>query len=428
MRKNGNIEADRDSTPQRLCVLDSVRGVAALIVVIHHCLLTLPAFSDYFFSTWRTSASGVFQTIMFDTPGRVLWAGFEAVTLFYVLSGLVLALPWIQGRPPRYDTFAIKRICRIYLPYLVTMAIASALAAACSSSMNIAGMSRWFSQWGWSNNITGVVLLDAAVMGGAYNFINGAVHSLIWELRVSVIFPLLVWPIVRWRLRGAAVVMTVLVGIFAVARRLEYGSFAPAGANPGSGVLANVGFIAYYATFFVLGIVIALNLTPLRRWMTALRGPARAGLLATGLGIMMTHWTRMNLVQALVVGIGASIVLIAALSPGRIERVLSLQPLRWLGKISYALYLIHLPLLLVSVVALHGILPHAVILILVPFVSIALAWLFNEWVIEPSVKLGNTLARMWLSAFAPVKQGEPLFESSLTGSVADSPDVVNQRR
>ena len=111
--------------------------------------------------------------------------------------------------------------------------------------MNIAGMSRWFSQWGWSTNITGAVLLDAAVMGGAYNFINGAVHSLNWELRVSLIFPLLIWPIVRWRLRGAAVVMTVLVVIFAVARRLEYGSFAPAGANPGSGVLANIGSTAY---------------------------------------------------------------------------------------------------------------------------------------------------------------------------------------
>jgi peptidoglycan/LPS O-acetylase OafA/YrhL len=119
---------------------------------------------------------------------------------------------------------------------------------------------------------------------------------------------------------------------------------------------------------------------------------------------MITHWTRMNLIQAVVVGIGASLVLIVALSPGRIERVLSLKPLRWLGKMSYALYLVHLPLLLVSVVALHGILPHAVILILVPFAAMGLAWIFNEWVIEPSVKLGQALTRTRLAASPPVKR------------------------
>jgi peptidoglycan/LPS O-acetylase OafA/YrhL len=265
-------------------------------------------------------------------------------------------------------------------------------------------MSRWFSEWGWSMPITDAVVLDTILMGGVYNFINGAVHSLNWELRVSLIFPLLAYPIVRWRLRGAAVVMIVLLVIFAVARRLEYGSFAPNGAHPGTGILANIGFTAYYAAFFVLGIVIAINLAPLRRWMTALPGTARAGLLAAGLGIMITHWTRMNLIQAVVVGIGASLVLIVALSPGRIERVLSLKPLRWLGKMSYALYLVHLPLLLVSVVALHGILPHAVILILVPFAAMGLAWIFNEWVIEPSVKLGQALTRTRLAASPPVKR------------------------
>lgn len=77
-----DVEAISHGRPQRLEVLDSVRGVAAFVVVIHHCLLLLPAFSDYFFSTWRTSATSLFQAILFYTPARIVWDGYEAVTLF----------------------------------------------------------------------------------------------------------------------------------------------------------------------------------------------------------------------------------------------------------------------------------------------------------------------------------------------------------
>ncbi len=43
---------------QRLTVLDSVRGIAAMVVVVHHCLLTQPAFSDYFTRATLTKPTG----------------------------------------------------------------------------------------------------------------------------------------------------------------------------------------------------------------------------------------------------------------------------------------------------------------------------------------------------------------------------------
>ena len=88
----GERVSGASSVSGRLEVLDSVRGLAAFVVVIHHCLLTIPSFSNYFFSGWRATPSNGFEWLMFDTPARLLWAGYEAVTLFYVLSGLVLAL------------------------------------------------------------------------------------------------------------------------------------------------------------------------------------------------------------------------------------------------------------------------------------------------------------------------------------------------
>ena len=40
----------------RIAALDSVRGMAAFIVVIHHCFLTRAVYSDFFFTQWKTTA------------------------------------------------------------------------------------------------------------------------------------------------------------------------------------------------------------------------------------------------------------------------------------------------------------------------------------------------------------------------------------
>lgn len=70
--------------PNRLVVFDSIRGVSAFLVVIDHCLLTQPAFSDYFFSNWKIETGTTTERLFFDTPLRLVWGGTEAVTLFYV--------------------------------------------------------------------------------------------------------------------------------------------------------------------------------------------------------------------------------------------------------------------------------------------------------------------------------------------------------
>ena len=100
-----------DEQPGRhVSSLDGLRGLAALVVVVHHCLLTQPAFSDFFFSKWTTQPRTAVQGALFETPARLVWAGYEAVILFYVLSGLVLALPWLEGRAPDYRAYLVTRV------------------------------------------------------------------------------------------------------------------------------------------------------------------------------------------------------------------------------------------------------------------------------------------------------------------------------
>ena len=408
-RTAADLAAIGRGQPHRLVVLDSLRGIAAFIVVIHHCLLTQPAFSDFFFSIWRTPAASPTQYLLFHTPARIVWDGFEAVTFFYVLSGLVLMLPWAEHRPPTYATFCIKRICRIYLPYCAAIAIAVVPNMLLRHRTDIAEASEWVRTMTWSNPVTPAVLVDHFLMMGQYNTVNGVIHSLVWEMRVSLLFPFLMLPLARWRLRGALAVAAGLLG-FMVAMQLLVaqpgGGFAPVHAESGLSLLGKLLLeaqkTAYYAEFFVIGAALALYLGPIRQLLTRMPPSLRFALLIIGLLIFQGHWTTMRQAQAVFVALGSALVIAVALSPGAIERALLLRPLVFLGQISYSLYLVHVPLLLAAVSLLHEFVSIPLILLCIPPVSIALGWLFHLAIAEPSIALGQRLiGRLGRSAHRP---------------------------
>src|SRR5207247_10638827 len=65
-----------------------------------------------------------------------------------------------------------------------------------------------------------------------------------------------------------------------------------------------------------------------------------------GLLLAMTLGPLLFVGPLVVFGAGAGILIVAALEPGsRERRILSFPPLVWLGRISYSLYLWHLPVL-----------------------------------------------------------------------------------
>lgn len=396
---DGASTAHGQGRSPRLATLDSIRGVAALVVVVHHCLLTQPAFSDFFFSNWRTPATGTVEFMLFHTPLRIVWDGYEAVTLFYVLSGLVLALPWIEGRPPTYRTYAIKRVCRIYLPYCAIIVVAAGLNSLLRPVTEVPGLSAWVNTMTWSTPVTPWSLMDHALMIGHYMTINGAVHSLIWEMRVSLLFPLLMLPLIRWRAWGAVASVVGLAGLvvgiqFALASSGGGDSMLHSATDVGAmGELAlEVRRTAYYAIFFVLGALLTLYLTAIRRWLARTAPYGGVACLVAGLFVIQAHWTQVRQAQEMFVALGSALVIIGALAPGSIETALSHRSLRFLGRISYSLYLVHVPLILASVLLLDGVLPIGVVLVCVPPVAIILGWLFHETVAEPCVRLGQRLA------------------------------------
>jgi peptidoglycan/LPS O-acetylase OafA/YrhL len=76
-------------------------------------LLTFPAFAEV---QYGAPAQGLLITALSYTPLHLVWAGPEAVLVFFVLSGLVLSAA-TQGRSDfRWSAYYPSRLMRLYLP------------------------------------------------------------------------------------------------------------------------------------------------------------------------------------------------------------------------------------------------------------------------------------------------------------------------
>ena len=92
----------------RFASLDSLRGIAALGVVITHVL-------QYGFPALALN----------HTPLRMLVNGRCFVIFFFVLSGFVLSIGLLRTDGMReYPLYLLRRFARIYLPYLAAGLIA----------------------------------------------------------------------------------------------------------------------------------------------------------------------------------------------------------------------------------------------------------------------------------------------------------------
>jgi peptidoglycan/LPS O-acetylase OafA/YrhL len=385
----------------RIAALDSVRGIAAFIVVIHHCFLTRAVYSDFFFTQWKTPADGLVSWIFLYTPARIVWAGYEAVTLFYVLSGLVLALPWVEGRPVEYRMYAIRRMCRLYIPYVVGIVAAGVLNIVLLQHAHVNGASQWVNSMTWTNPVTPFVMFDHFAIIGHHATINGVTHTLIWEIRVSLLFPLIIMPIMRWGLRGALGVLACLMAVI-VGLQLVYGDLSTLGNLLLSArgqtlphkLVIELQWTAYYACFFVFGSVVAARLREIRQFFSRAGSWLGFVLLGAGLLVFQGHWSQWHAVQELMVAVGSVLILGAALAPGSVEKLLLMRFPRYLGRLSFSLYLVHVPVILSLTILTHGALSLPLLILIVVPVSIVLADIFDRLVTAPSANLGHRLTRV----------------------------------
>jgi peptidoglycan/LPS O-acetylase OafA/YrhL len=321
-------EGTRGST--RLRALDGVRGVAAFVVVIYHVsLIARP------FATGGGRAEAVWASIT-ESPLKLLFAGTEAVLVFFVLSGLVVALPLVRGTTS-WAAFFASRLVRLYVPVWGALAFAAVLIALVPRRQNAVSTGEWIDEANASSVTVDTFLREASLTPASYDIVN-TLWSLRWELVFTALLPLAVGLAVLLRRSTAALVLTGLV----------------AAATTILGRVLGVDALVYLPVF-LLGTLVAVRLDDLLT--RARRRPRPVLWSVTGGGsalLLIASWlarpfapprTLVSEVLWGLAGLGAlGLVLVAICSPA-LDRLLSTRVPQWAGRVSFSLYLVHVPVL-----------------------------------------------------------------------------------
>lgn len=389
----------RASTTQgrgRLAELDALRGLAALTVVFHHfeCLLrpsheSAGMFKNAFLKLLHGDGLHAFAqatgpTRLVDlTPIYLAVAGHEPVVLFFVLSGFVLALPFYRGHAVPYSAFLTKRIFRIYVPYVVTIALAMFLNAILSRG-GIPGLSEWFNQT-WRLPVTASEVTKHVLFLGTYDCyqFNTAIWSLVHEMRISLAFPIIIL-IANLGPRYAWAVF----GILSIGGTFLNNMFAAGEAGYFSSV--------HYCALFGIGTLIAQNRSKLCGIYAASSRMVRIWLVLSGFMLYLygrfLGLPKFAINSDLATGAGAGILVITALASARARSILSPSWCGFLGRVSYSLYLVHGTILFSLVYLFYPRAPWAVIGIMYVSFTLLGAQVCYRLVEAPSIQMGKLFA------------------------------------
>ncbi|MCB4822385.1 acyltransferase [Roseicella sp. GB24] len=357
-----------------------MRGAAALSVVIYHCLLVWPALYETlggdgvpFFRTGQDPLTVALLTI---TPVHLLWSGREAVLLFFVLSGYVLAQGFLRGPQP-YLPFVTRRACRLLLPCIL-VALPVALLVALIDPVPRPGWSDWAAGH-WVEAVTPRAVASHALLIEEPYGLNSPLWSLHYEWRISLLFPLLI--LLAAAGPAPAMVASLVLAALAVAEmRLLRSDW-----------LSTLAFLPH----FMFGVLLAREGARLPAWIAALAPRARLGL--WGLCYLLLHYRWLAPAPATVVdlinGAGAALLIALVLASARAQALLVWPPLAWLGKVSFSLYLVHVPVILAALHLMPPDLPLWAVMAGAVLVSLGLAWVLFHLAERPSIWLGRALSQ-----------------------------------
>ncbi|MGE3284722.1 MAG: acyltransferase family protein [Pseudonocardia sp.] len=403
----------------RIAALDGLRGIAALVVVIYHVFLTQTALA----APYADPGAPVGDAVRWATfsPLHLFWAGPEAVLVFFVLSGLVLALPAADtGRLNPWDYYP-RRLVRLYLPVWVAVALAVGWAAVVPRVWP-PGSSWWIVAHA-PQPAPPAVLQDALLVWAPGQALH-VLWSLQWEVVYCVLLPLVIVALRRLRRWWPATLVVVAV-ITAVAVALV------AGAATGNLALASL-------PLFVLGTLMAIEHRRLRRWAAAVDGSRRAplwwaSLLAACATSLLAYWLvhaaplpagvvgPAEIAARALQGLGAGLAVAVAWLWRGAEEPLTTPVVQWLGSRSFSLYLVHLPVV-ATVTILLGARP-SLLLVLTGtlLVTLPLAEVFYRLVERPSHRIARRTGRAIAARVRSVPAPEVVPSAAETGPLRRIP-------
>lgn len=359
----------------RVHSLDGLRGLAALIVVVHHAMLTFPALAAPYLSGQNSSEPWV-QWLAY-TPLHAFWEGQSAVYVFFVLSGLVLTLPVLaRGKDYSWVAYYPQRLIRLYVPVWAAVLVGVLWLLVVPRTAEMASL--WLERRAVAPEVWRI-LRDVTLLAGPGGVVS-PLWSLRWEIIFSLLLPLFVFVGVKlMRFRWVTLVACIALITVGGATGIEPLLFLP---------------------MFMLGVVVATVLPDVVRSGINLPRWAALALTVAAPVLLITPWLARPLGLDVVTGVlegaaavGALVAVYAAITVPYVRRFLSTRVMQWFGLISFSLYLVHEPII-ISSAFLFGdemLLPAALVGIAV---SVPVAWIFYRVIEVPSHKLARRVGDM----------------------------------
>jgi peptidoglycan/LPS O-acetylase OafA/YrhL len=297
----------------RISQLDALRGLAALTVYNVHAL-----------GHMGITMTGGWALGMEHSPLHLFWDGPAAVRLFFVLSGFVLYLAYRHTTGYGWIGFVVSRVRRIYPAFLGALVLAYVVLG-CPVGLATLGSQ-----------------MMLVLPGIDPKLLNPPMWSLMVEMRVSLLFPVIVWMLRDfdgWRIAGLIAV-------------IYCGGAGWAGHNE----------TLIHVPLFVLGALCAKNIEGVAAWWNRVTGLTKWALLCASIVLYQADsitnrwnslehplpaWVNYGIWQA--VGLGAVGLIVVCVCSGRIAAILNGPVLQFMGRISYSFYLLHSVVLLVIV-------------------------------------------------------------------------------
>ena len=335
--------------------LDGLRGIAALIVVLHHCIDMF----DLAITTGNPDhAYGRLDTLISGLPFLILDAGNFSVCIFFALSGFVLTMAFSRSRLGAIG-LATKRYVRLALPILATC-IGSYVLLLCGAYRNASVATFTRSDWAATQFLQPPHLLSAVTEGLFRDLIfqapgSQSYNSTLWTMQIEFAGSLFLIAIIaclkrlnpepdRLRARGLIVFTSAAVLLFytylmpfcigAAFHLARGGASMPASMARRSAARGMV-YAALGAVALFLGTIPYSS------------QPSFAVELFAHVPVVLSSAYPLSLIdaQAFWHVIGAAGVLFIVQTTGFWRRALSHRACRFLGDISFPLYLVHVPIL-----------------------------------------------------------------------------------
>jgi peptidoglycan/LPS O-acetylase OafA/YrhL len=353
---------------RRLDYLDSLRGIAAVLVLVHHVYQTSPIYAEF----------------VRYTPARIFLNGRPNVLFFFVLSGFVLAYGlWRGAQGNSYLIYLLRRFARIYIPYAVVGLIAAVLMLLIPTGMLASAAITFNSMWqfpiSWNTGLEHLVLVGSNVS----NSVNAPGWSLVYELRVSALIPLFCY-LIHTNLRNFLVVYSAIF----VAGEVLAGYYGISGAaSQAQGLAGNILLTLHFSGVFVAGILLAKLFLDRPESLHNLSLGVRIALVPIAIALMLVFRDLTNT-------LGAVAIMVLALSSPPFQRALRMPVLLWLGKISFSLYLTHMVVLEAVVRLLDGHLSLGFSILLAIPIMFVVAYAVFQFVERPAHLLSIRLGRL----------------------------------